>query len=379
MKIAIIRQKYNPYGGAEVFINRLITSLNQSDITMTVISNNWESHLPNAKNVVWLQSKAEGSSRSARLNSFQLNTEQLLNSNKFDLIQSHERLMGADIFRVGDGIHKSWLDKLTKESNFFKRIWLKIDPYHQSILQIEKAMAADPKLTFVANSPMVMRELQEIYKVDIQRIELIENGIDLRKFSPISSSTKKIKKTALNLNENQATIGFIGSGFARKGAFQLMKALSLNQDLQGIFIGKDKHISALKNLSTTLNLERRVIITGAQLDVRDYLEAVDVLCLPSMYDSCPNVVLEAIAMGIPVVITKDVGIHKTIEENGAGLICTRDPEVISKKIRLTLNNYESMKINAINLSKEFDIEIAKEKWITLYKRLLERKNAHPTH
>lgn len=379
MKIAVIRQKYNPYGGAEIFINRLISSLSQNDLTITVISDNWENQSSPIQDVVWLQSKAAGRSRSARLNSFRKNTELILNSSKFDLIQTHERLMGADIFRVGDGIHKSWLDKLAKESNFFKKIWLKLDPYHQSILNAEKAMARDPKLTFVANSPMIMRELQEIYKVDAKRIELIQNGIDLSKFSPPLPDTKKTRKISLNLKQDKATIGFIGSGFARKGAFHLMKALHLNQNLQGIFIGKDKNLCALKKLSNQLHLDERVLITGPQLDVRHYLEAIDILCLPSLYDSCPNVVLEAMAMGIPVVITKDVGIYKTIEENGGGLICTRNPKSISEQINFALDNYDKIRINAMAISKEFDIEIAKEKWLSLYKRLLERKNAHSTH
>jgi UDP-glucose:(heptosyl)LPS alpha-1,3-glucosyltransferase len=379
MKIAIIRQKYNPYGGAEIFINRLITSLIENNVTMIVISDTWNNNTSLSQNIVWLQSRAMGRSRFARLNSFKKNTEQILNSNKFDLIQSHERLLGADIYRVGDGIHKSWIKKLANESNFLKKIWLRIDPYHQSILKAEKAMAADQKLTFVANSPMVMQELQDIYKIDIQRIELIENGIDLNKFQPPSQDEKRIKKISLNLIESKPTIGYIGSGFARKGAFQLMKALSFSEDLQGIFIGKDKHISSLKNLSNKLNLKNRVLITGPQDDVRSYLQAIDILCLPSMYDSCPNVVLEAMAMGIPVVITKDVGIHAIIEKYGAGLICTRQPISIFEKINLAIKNYENMKISAIKTSKEFDIEIAKKKWLTLYKKLLDQKNAHLTH
>ncbi len=379
MHIAIIRQKYDPYGGAEIFINRLITSLTQNDMSMTVISDTWGNNSTHPLNIIWLQSRAEGRSRSARLNSFKRNTEEILNSNKFDLIQSHERLLGADIFRVGDGVHKSWLKKLSAESNCLKKMWLKIDPYHRSILKAEKAMAADPRLTFVANSPMVKQELQDIYNVSVERIQLIENGIDLNKFQPISQDEKKLKKISLNLIEHKPTIGFIGSGFSRKGAFQLMKALSLSSDLQGIFIGKDKKISALKNLSNKLNLKNRTLITGPQNDVRSYLQAIDILCLPSMYDSCPNVVLEAMAMGIPVVITKQVGIHAIIEKNGAGQICTREPNSIFEKINLVINNYENMKISAIKTSKEFDIEIAKQKWLALYIKLLDQKNAHLTH
>ena len=138
--------------------------------------------------------------------------------------------------------------------------------------------------------------------------------------------------------------------------------------------GHDKKLDALKKLSSKLNLADRVFIVGPQKDVHTYLSASDIFCLPSLYDSLPNALLEALCCGLPAVITKDVGISETVSDAQAGIITTRNPEHIQQTIMAAWDNYDLLSNNALALSKEFDINLATQKWIALYEKIIQKKN-----
>ncbi|MFM8490336.1 MAG: hypothetical protein ACKN9X_00145, partial [Candidatus Methylopumilus sp.] len=133
MEIAIIRRKFTPFGGAESFILRSSLGLSSLGIKFSIISERWTRNTYASKDIRWLEAKAHGFFRFSRFLSFQNSVKKILTENHFDLVQSHERLTGVDIYRLGDGIHAAWVDRLLKTSLWYKKIWLKIDPYHKKI------------------------------------------------------------------------------------------------------------------------------------------------------------------------------------------------------------------------------------------------------
>ena len=134
MKIAIIRRKFTAFGGAENFILRASSGLSQLGINFFIISELWKQNANNSKNIHWIEAKSNGLFRFSKLLSFQKSVMKIIALNNFDLIQSHERLTGVDIYRLGDGIHAAWIDRMKKISPWYKKAWLSIDPYHQKII-----------------------------------------------------------------------------------------------------------------------------------------------------------------------------------------------------------------------------------------------------
>ena len=163
MKIAIIRRKFTAFGGAENFILRASSGLSQLGINFFIISELWQKNANNSKNIHWILAKSHGLFRFSKLLSFQKSVMKIISLNNFDLIQSHERLTGVDIYRLGDGIHAAWIDRMKKISPWYKKAWLSIDPYHQKIIRIEKEMSEDKSLFYVANSDLVKYELYKYY------------------------------------------------------------------------------------------------------------------------------------------------------------------------------------------------------------------------
>ena len=382
MKIAIIRRKFNPFGGAEQFIMRTIAGLSKFNISTAIIAESWATN-DVAENQNWIKTEVHGSSRSAKFSSFNRSVANILSVNQFDLIQSHERLLGADIYRLGDGIHASWVARLAKISPWYTQLWLKIDPYHRAVIRTELEMSKEPHLTYVANSALVQQELFDWYKVPKSRIVLIENGIDTTAFKPSLQGEKISVKIKLGLNAQLPTVLFVGSGFARKGAFELLEAINTLPDFQLIIVGHDKQLAKLNKRVKALKLERKVLVTGAQRDIKNYLAAADLFCLPSLYDPLPNAVLEALCSALPVVVTDAVGIADAITQHNAGAICNKEASSIAKTLQHVWQNREVMSANALKLSQNYDIAKASQQWLNLYNTLIKNKKenniAHSTH
>jgi glycosyltransferase involved in cell wall biosynthesis len=385
MRIAIIRRKFNPFGGAEQFIARTIHGLSAFNVTSTIIAESWAkdegAHAEVSQD--WIKTEVQGNSRVAKFLSFQQSVASILSTHQFDLIQSHERLLGADIYRLGDGIHASWVARLAKISPWYTKLWLKIDPYHRAIIRTEQAMAKEPNLTYVANSELVQQELMDWYHVPTEQIILIENGIDTSAFTPTPVDDKVAAKTKLGLNPQLPTVLFVGSGFARKGAFELLDAVNSLPDFQLIIVGHDKQLTKLKKRVKALQLEKRVLVTGPQVDVKPFLAAADCFCLPSLYDPLPNAVLEALCSALPVVVTNAVGIANAVKQHNAGVVCDKQAASIASALQHVWQNRVLMSQNALNLSKNYDLAKVSQQWLTLYNTLIEKKKenhiAHSTH
>lgn len=386
MHIAIIRRKFNPFGGAERFILRTIEGLKNSHIDISVISETWQTP-ENQQSTEFsnqiINVPVIGNSRSSQLKSFQKSVNNILKTHHFDLIQSHERLLGADIYRLGDGIHAAWVDRLSKYKPWYQRLWLKIDPFHRHIIATEKKMAEDKNLTFIANSPLVKRELMDWYNVPEQQITVIENGINTQEFLPSTPLAKMTAISNLKISNTRPLVLFVGSGFERKGAFHLVNAMALLPNFQAMIVGHDKQLKKLRRLVEALNLEDRVHIVGPQYDVKPYLQAADIFCLPSIYDSLPNALLEALCSGLPVVISDGIGIAEKVISKNAGILCEINPLSISQAIQIAWANKDQLSHNALSLSKEYDIETKSKEWLNLYNRVIETKksqqHAHTSH
>lgn len=385
MNIAIIRRKFNPFGGAEQFILRTVQGLNSTNIKMSIIAESWDyqGKETGLNNYEFIQAHTSGHTRTNKFNSFSKSVHQILKSKPFDLVQSHERISGVDIYRLGDGIHASWVKRYSEECSWLKKIWLKFDPYHRTVIRTEKAMAADKNLTFVANSTLVQREIKDWYQVPDHRVVLIENGIDTQQFQPISKSKRKRNKANLGLNPDLPVVLFVGSGFARKGAWELVNAVNNLANFQLLVIGHDKNLAALQNHVNQLQASQRIQVLGPQHDVKKYLASADIFCLPSSYDSFPNAALEALCCGLPIVITDAVGLADAVREHSAGAICKKEAPSIGTAIKQCWENLSAYSENALKLSKKYDISIANEKWRTLYNQLLKAKRvkaiANPSH
>jgi len=128
-----------------------------------------------------------------------------------------------------------------------------------------------------------------------------------------------------------------------KGQHILLEALALcrrqRHNLKALLVGEGAGRSDLENLSRNLKIETHVIFAGHQSDTRPYLAAMDIFALPSLNEGLPLSLLEAMAMGLPIVASRAGGIPELIENRKNGLLAPpNDVNAFANCIKMLLEN-----------------------------------------
>ncbi len=331
MKIALIRAKYNPFGGAERFVETAVSALAAQGVSLTVLSRNWpgDTNLPpGAPQPVLINPSYITST--GRDRGFARAVQQHLATTHYDLVQSHERIEGCDIFRAGDGVHAEWLLQRARVTDGLNRLGVRLSPHHRYLLQAERAMFNSSKLrAVICNSAMVKADIQRHFSVDEQKLRVILSGVDAQKFHPgLRDAFRLDIRRQLRIPKAAPVALFVGSGFERKGLAGFLLGLAdqagygaLTRDaIRGIVVGHDKHLVRYQSLADQLGLNDRVVFTGGVDDVRPYYAAADLFVLPSLYDPLPNACLEAMACGLPTITSTTSGAAELITNGVEGFV-----------------------------------------------------------
>ncbi|MFY9329121.1 MAG: glycosyltransferase family 4 protein [Georgfuchsia sp.] len=309
MKLALVRQKYNPFGGAERFVERALQALSGQGTSVTLITREWKDTANSERDVRICDPFYV--SRRGRDAGFAHGIQQIIASGEFDLVQSHERIPGCHLFRAGDGVHATWLDLRARVQSPLARMATRLHPWHRYTLAAETALFHHAGLrAVICNSEMVKRDIVARFGVADAKLHVIHNGVDLDYFHPgLREQYRAQTRESLGIAERTPLILFVGSGFARKGLSFLLRALAgmSNRDAHLVVVGRDKHQAAMERLAHELGIAARTHFLGGQTDVRADYAAADAFALPTLYDPFPNAVLEAMACGLPVLTSPDSG------------------------------------------------------------------------
>lgn len=321
MKLAFVRQTYTPFGGAERFVERAVQALGRDDLSLTIVARSWSG----APTHEVLRCDPFHLGRTWRDASFAGCVRKLIAERRFDIVQSHERIAGCDIFRAGDGVHATWLALRARAGGASARIGQALSPWHRYTLAAERAMFADPRLkAVICNSRMVRDDIARRFRVETGKLHVIYNGIDLDDYSPALRDAHRPRvRRELDVDDTVPVILYVGSGFKRKGVRSLIDAAARMRNSSARFwiIGKDKHAARYEAHANAKGIGDRIRFLGPQRDVRPFYGAADAFALPTLYDPFPNAALEALASGLPLVTTETCGASELIEPGHNGFVC----------------------------------------------------------
>jgi len=152
------------------------------------------------------------------------------------------------------------------------------------------------------------------------------NGINLKRFSPesINKELKDKLKVELGL-EDKFVFGFIGRISDRKGINELYMAFIrlsvIFSDIALVIVGRfEEPQIADKNIINSIKSHKNIRVTGPQKNVPLYFSLMDVFVLPSWSEGFGNVMIEASAMGVPVIGTDATGIRDSMSHNLNGIM-----------------------------------------------------------
>lgn len=160
------------------------------------------------------------------------------------------------------------------------------------------------------------------YRVAPERCFLVENGVDVEEYR--RKQRVAAAKERLGFSPRRLLVGAIGRLSAEKGFDLLVRAadhvLNAGLDFELVIAGEGSERRRLQNLILKLRRQDRIQLLGYQTDVLGLYEAMDVLASSSLREGLPNVVLEAMAMEVPVIATRVAGLPRLIRHGTNGLL-----------------------------------------------------------
>ncbi|MEN9316903.1 MAG: hypothetical protein RIS35_3296 [Pseudomonadota bacterium] len=324
--MAIVRARYNPFGGAERFVQRALGALAAQNLRVTVIARDWTpgdtDGLP--VRLEFLKVDPFHVGRLWRDWSFARGVRRLIASHRFAVVQSHERIPGVALYRAGDGVHAVFLEQRRRVLPRWRGALLRLNPFHAYVLRSERRMFTDPALrAVICNSEMVRREIRSRFGVAVENLPLIRNGVDASRFRPATVAERAASRRQFGLPDGAPVFAFVGSGFERKGLEATLRAFARVAGELGaslLVAGTDRRAARYRSLARRLGVEGAVRFLGGVEDVRPVLHAADAFVLPTLYDPFPNAVLEALAVGLPVITSTGCGAAEVISPGVNGFV-----------------------------------------------------------
>src|SRR6266540_1454521 len=170
--------------------------------------------------------------------------------------------------------------------------------------------------------------------IDSERIRRIPNGVDCERFSPPSRERRRDARSELGISEDALLTVFAGRLAEDKGTDYLIDAWrSVEQQCvvePWTLIVAGDELRAGEYRGRGERELKRARFVGKVPDVRPLLHAADLLVHPSLAEGLSNIVLEAMAVGLPVVGTRTAGLEEQIEDGVTGvLVPPRDSEALA--------------------------------------------------
>lgn len=167
------------------------------------------------------------------------------------------------------------------------------------------------------------------------KVRTIRNGTDLAGW-PVSKVDRQKRRLDLRLSAGNVLVGAVGRLDKQKGFATLIEAMARlkKTDIRCLILGEGPERPRLEAMIRKHELEKQVWLHGERPDVAAWLSAFDIHCLPSLWEGLPNTLLEAMALGLPVVASAVDGVPEVVVNEKSGvLVPPASPAVLAKALR----------------------------------------------
>ena len=301
---------------------------------------------------------------------------------KLDIIHSNTwESYSCDVVTI-HSCYRMWLkiaNQILKEESFYLkyllysiRRWLL--PKNRVFLAIEKNVLEKGSKKIIVASEFLKRGILENYKVPEEKIVVIPFGVNLNEFKLNPQKRIEIRKK-YNIDENDIVLMLSGYEFKRKGLKYIIEALPLVKSNVKVLAVGEEDPKIYKELAADLGVLDKVIFTGFVPKIKDYYSTADIFVFPTTYEPFGITTLEAMATGLPIIISKTAGSAEILEDGKEGLLLDNptDSKEIAEKINLLVNNKDlrkQMGENAYKTAQKYSWTKVAQQILEVYKKVL---------
>lgn len=327
MKIAVLIKNFVRTGGAERYAVELSVRMAQKGHKVHLFTQRWD---PDLVDGFIVHKIVRHIRRPSYINSllYALEARNLLKKQHFDIIHSHQRTIFHNVISMHHPCYK--LGKrnpamFLKLLNWFRRHFV-IRHLTYSWLESGQFLCKNLKHV-IAVSQIIKEDILNHYAIDPSVIHVIYPGVAPIEM-PMEMADKALKdiRNKHGLTTEDTVIIFVGSEFKRKGLFSAIQALAL-------LLGNTRlpvlpHLLVLgsgdprkyRKQSERLGVSGNVHFVGLSQSVEQYYLASDIFLLPTLSEPFGMAALEAMAMGLPVIVSKKAGIGEILKHRHDALL-----------------------------------------------------------
>jgi UDP-glucose:(heptosyl)LPS alpha-1,3-glucosyltransferase len=251
----------------------------------------------------------------------------------FDLVHSHHWIFHADIYSAHGVPHSGWVSSVRNRIPSL---------YDRAVIYIERSLMRNGASScFLPVSSIAMEAFRREYKALPGKWQVMHPGVDVARFaSPNRESCRSEIRKRFGVGAEDLLLLFVGMNFEVKGLDTIIAALAKARaaapgaNIRLLVVGRGDR-RKYGNLAESLGVGDAVIFAGTQhTGLERIYRAADIFTLFSTFDTFGMVVLEAMAAGLPVIVSPNVGAKDLVEEGVNGFILQglQDAEAAADRI-----------------------------------------------
>lgn len=317
MKVALCLYKYFPYGGLQRDFLRIANEIIARGHEVRVYVQSWQGEKPQNMEIIQVPVRALSNHRKAQ--KFHAWVMEHLHKNPVDRLVGFNKMPDLDVYYGADICYE---EKAQTEKGFFYRLTPRYHHLHNFEAQ---TVGRGLKTKLMIITPKQKVEFQKHYQTEDERFYLLPPGIAPdRKYPNFSKSQREEVRSQLGLGNDDFMIIQIGSDFKRKGLDRSIEALAslpeiVRSHTQLYVLGQDK-AQGYEQQAAQLGVADRVHILGGRDDVANFIAAADLFVHPARSENTGTVILEAMAGGVPQIVTEVCGYAHYVNEAQSGLV-----------------------------------------------------------
>jgi len=331
-------------GGAEQYTADLAGALAARGHVVSLLAQDFGPAIPGVKLIPLI---ASGATRRAKYVRFLQSLETHLASTAYDIVHAMLPVRTCDVYhphaglaaeaiasghRKHEGAAARAAAKLANRANLRRRAFAAVE---------KKLLAQVRPPVVLCLSEYVKATVRRHYSLPAEKLATLFNAVDLKKFDPSSRpEARDSTRARLGIGEDQTAALMIAQDFVRKGLREAILALSAVKDpkLVLVVVGRG-NVSPYRKLARDHGVANRVIFNGPTDDPYSFYRAADFFVLPTRHDPCSLVVLESLAMGLPVISTIFNGACEIMEGGREGFVLPNpaDVDALAKAMQTLLN------------------------------------------